>query len=406
MNPARPLRWRRLEESRHRRLGSTFAQPARIVMTNDSIPYPRDMRGYGPAPRPILDGRTVPESRSSSSSTTRRAARTACCTATRPRRRFCPRSSGAQPLRGVRHMNMESIYEYGSRAGFWRLWRMFTRRGVSGHRLRRGDGAGTQSRGGGGDARGGLGDRESWPAVDRLPVSCRWTSSVRTSSRPMEIHARVTGTRPLGWYTGRTSPSTRDLVKADGGFFYDSDSYADDLPYWEDGPHGPHLVVPYTLDANDMRFATAQGFNSGDQFPRLSPRQLRYAVPRGGGESEDDVGGAPLPAHRKARPCRGARSVPRPRRRARGRMGDPAHRHRQALARAPPTLRSRRASASTHDSFPHLDPRSAAVRGSRRRSARDSPSRRTRRFRAALRRPAVGPARVPESRPNVAKDPR
>ena len=82
----------------------------------------------------------------------------------------------------------------------------------------------------------------------------------------IEIHTRVTGARPLGWYTGRTSANTRDLVMADGGFLYDSDSYADDLPYWDVGPHGPHLVVPYTLDVNDMRFATAQGFNCGDQF--------------------------------------------------------------------------------------------------------------------------------------------
>ena len=150
----------------------------------------------------------------------------------------------------------------------------------------------------------------------------------------IEIHTRVTGKRPLGWYTGRTSPNTRDLVKADGGFLYDSDSYADDLPYWEDAPHGPHLVVPYTLDANDMRFATAQGFNSGDQFYAYLRDSFGHAVPRGGGESEDDVGGAPLPAHGTARPRRGARPVPRPRGRARGCMGSPAHRYRAPLARA------------------------------------------------------------------------
>jgi peptidoglycan/xylan/chitin deacetylase (PgdA/CDA1 family) len=76
----------------------------------------------------------------------------------------------------------------------------------------------------------------------------------------------VTGARPLGFYQGRTSEATTRLVMEEGGFAYSSDSYADDLPYWIDGPRGPHLVVPYTLDANDMRFATAQGFNSGDQF--------------------------------------------------------------------------------------------------------------------------------------------
>jgi peptidoglycan/xylan/chitin deacetylase (PgdA/CDA1 family) len=82
----------------------------------------------------------------------------------------------------------------------------------------------------------------------------------------IRIHEAVTGARPLGWYTGRTSMQTTRLAMEEGGFLYSSDSYADDLPYWLNGPNGPHLVIPYTLDANDMRFATAQGFNSGDQF--------------------------------------------------------------------------------------------------------------------------------------------
>lgn len=80
------------------------------------------------------------------------------------------------------------------------------------------------------------------------------------------IHTRVTGNRPLGWYTGRNSPNTRRLVVKEGGFLYDADSYADDLPYWMHDYGKPHLVIPYTLDNNDMRFATNQGFNSGDQF--------------------------------------------------------------------------------------------------------------------------------------------
>ncbi|HEY5597411.1 MAG TPA: allantoinase, partial [Kiloniellales bacterium] len=79
-------------------------------------------------------------------------------------------------------------------------------------------------------------------------------------------HTQVAGERPLGWYTGRGSEHTLNLVMAEGGFLYSSDSYADDLPYWVAGPHGPHLIIPYTLDANDMRFATPQGFNSGEQF--------------------------------------------------------------------------------------------------------------------------------------------
>ena len=88
----------------------------------------------------------------------------------------------------------------------------------------------------------------------------------RHLNEAIRIHAETTGERPLGWYLGRCSENTRRLVMEEGGFLYDSDSYADDLPYWVSGPRGPHLVIPYTLDANDMRFATAQGFNSGDQF--------------------------------------------------------------------------------------------------------------------------------------------
>ena len=88
----------------------------------------------------------------------------------------------------------------------------------------------------------------------------------RHLARAIDIHTRATGTRPLGWYLGRCSPNTHSLVGEDGGFLYNADSYADDLPYW-DATHGqPQLMVPYTLDANDMRFATPQGFNSGDQF--------------------------------------------------------------------------------------------------------------------------------------------
>ena len=85
-------------------------------------------------------------------------------------------------------------------------------------------------------------------------------------SRALEIQTRVLGERPHGWYTGRTSPRTRRLVVEEGGFLYDADSYADDLPYWTTEYGRPHLIVPYTLDNNDMRFAIAQGLNSGDQF--------------------------------------------------------------------------------------------------------------------------------------------
>ena len=85
----------------------------------------------------------------------------------------------------------------------------------------------------------------------------------------IDILTQVTGERPLGWYTGRNSPNTRDLVMEEGGFAYDSDDYSDDLPFWSRGSSGegkPHLVIPYTLDTNDMRFATPQGFHTSEQF--------------------------------------------------------------------------------------------------------------------------------------------
>ena len=173
---------------------------------------------------------------------------------------------GAPALEGVRHMNMESIYEYGSRAGFWRLHRLFTGRGIPvtvfgvAMALERNP-----------DAVAGMLEAD-WEIASH---GYRWIDYQYISeaeerehlAHAIEIHTRVTGSRPLGWYTGRTSPDTRQLVLEDGGFLYDTDSYADDLPYWVEGLNDkPHLVIPYTLDANDMRFATNQGFNSGDQF--------------------------------------------------------------------------------------------------------------------------------------------
>ncbi|MDQ4060323.1 MAG: allantoinase PuuE [Pseudomonadota bacterium] len=172
---------------------------------------------------------------------------------------------GAQPWPGQRHMNMESIYEYGSRAGFWRLWRMFTGRGVPltvygvAMALQRNpEAVAAMTEAGWEIASHGL----RWIEYKDFPED----EERRHLQEAIRIHAEVTGERPLGWYTGRSSVNTRRLVMEEGGFLYDSDSYADDLPYWVEGPRGPHLVIPYTLDANDMRFATAQGFNSGDQF--------------------------------------------------------------------------------------------------------------------------------------------
>ncbi len=170
----------------------------------------------------------------------------------------------------ARHLSMESIYEYGSRAGVWRILREFEKRnlpltvfGVS-------------------------------MALERHPdltrafvelgheIAChglRWIhyqnmdeATERDHMRcGIEIIERLTGEKPLGWYTGRDSPNTRRLLMEEGGFLYDSDYYGDDLPFWteveiSDGSLKPHLIVPYTLDTNDMRFATPQGFNTADHF--------------------------------------------------------------------------------------------------------------------------------------------
>ena len=178
---------------------------------------------------------------------------------------FLSEMIGAQALAGARNMNMESVYEYGSRAGFWRLYRLLSERripvtvfGVAMALERNPQAVAAML-------------EAEWEIASH---GYRWIDyqdmaedeERRHLETAIEIHSRVTGARPLGWYTGRIGPNTRALVQEAGGFLYDADSYADDVPYWVPGPQGPHLIVPYTLDANDMRFATVQGFNSGDQF--------------------------------------------------------------------------------------------------------------------------------------------
>ena len=171
---------------------------------------------------------------------------------------------GAQPIKG-RHMNMESLYEYGSRAGFWRLHNLFQEKEIPITIF-------------------GVG-----MALEKNPEICkaiieadyevashgwRWIDyqNIKKSEEKkhmqlaIKAHTKIFGKRPDGWYTGRCSPNTRDLVMEDGGFLYDSDSYSDDLPYWESRNKKKQLIIPYTLDNNDMRFATNQGFNTGDHF--------------------------------------------------------------------------------------------------------------------------------------------
>lgn len=171
----------------------------------------------------------------------------------------------AHPLPNQRHMNMESIYEYGARAGFWRLQRLFVERqlpvtifGVAMALQRNPEVVAAMQ-------------AADWEIASH---GYRWIDYQEVDEiternhlqQAIDIHEAVTGTRPTGWYLGRCSPRTHRIVAEDGGFVYNSDSYADDLPYWDYHHNRAQLMVPYTLDANDMRFATPQGFNSGQQF--------------------------------------------------------------------------------------------------------------------------------------------
>ncbi|TAA08684.1 allantoinase PuuE [Pseudoxanthomonas winnipegensis] len=170
----------------------------------------------------------------------------------------------------ARHMSMESIYEYGSRVGVWRILREFERRGlpltvfgVAMALARHPEATAAFVELGHEVASHGwrwIHYQDMDPATEREHLQ-----------RAVELHTRLTGSAPLGWYTGRDSPNTRRLVVEHGGFAYDADYYGDELPFWTqvetaDGARKPHLVVPYTLDANDMRFATPQGFNTATQF--------------------------------------------------------------------------------------------------------------------------------------------
>lgn len=226
--------------------------------------YPRDMRGHGQTPPPvswpgdaalavqfvlnyeeggencILHGDPASEA-------------------------FLSEIVGAAAWPGQRHWNMESIYEYGARAGFWRLHRLFTSMGmpltvygVATALMRSPEQVAAMQEAGWEIASHGL----KWIEHKDMEEG----EERRQIEEAIRLHEAVTGERPLGWYTGRCSVNTVNLITQEGGFEYVSDSYADDLPYWYNHGGRDQLVIPYTLDANDMRFATPQGFNSGDQF--------------------------------------------------------------------------------------------------------------------------------------------
>ena len=174
------------------------------------------------------------------------------------------------PAIAGRHLSMESIYEYGPRAGVWRILREFERRGLPltvfgvGMALERSPEVTAAFKAAGHEIA-----CHGWRWINYQGVD-EATERQHMALAMARIEA-LTGERPLGWYTGRDSPNTRRLVADFGGFAYDSDHYGDDLPFWlqvrkTDGALTPHLVVPYTLDANDMRFALPQGYANGDAF--------------------------------------------------------------------------------------------------------------------------------------------
>ncbi|OUR78625.1 allantoinase [Alphaproteobacteria bacterium 46_93_T64] len=172
---------------------------------------------------------------------------------------------GADMLQGVRHISMESIYEYGSRAGVWRILRLFKQYDIPltifavAMALERNPEVANAFMEAGHEI---CSHGYRWINYQYVPEDVEREHM----QKAIEIITRITGERPLGWYTGRTSPNTRKLVAEEGGFVYDADAYDDDLPYWAEVEDKKQLIVPYTLDVNDMRFAAFQGFNSGDQY--------------------------------------------------------------------------------------------------------------------------------------------
>ena len=229
----------------------------------DSI-YPRDMRGYGRQP-PDADWPDGARTAVQFVINFEEGGENCVLHGDAASEAFLSEIVGAEPIQGQRHMNMESLYEYGSRAGFWRLYRLFTERalpatvfGVAMALERNLEAVAAMQ-------------EADWEIASH---GYRWidyqfvdeATERRHLKRAIAMHEKITGARPAGWYLGRCSPNSHRIAAEAGGFEYSADSYADDLPYWDYTFANPQLMVPYTLDANDMRFATPQGFNSGQQF--------------------------------------------------------------------------------------------------------------------------------------------
>ena len=253
-------------------------------------PYPRDFVGYGPTPPdPAWPGGAAialqfvinVEEGGENNVLHGDAASEA----------FLSEIVGAAPWPGRRHMNMESIYEFGARVGFWRLHRLFTSRnlpvtvfGVATALARVPEAVAAMKEAGWEIATHGL----KWIDYRDFTIDAERAHL----DEAVRLHEAVTGETPAGAYIGRTSEHSQDLVAERAHFEYSADSYADELPYWRKSPSGPQLVVPYTLDANDMRFATPQGFNSGDQFERylVDSFDTLYAEGLAGGAKMMSVG--------------------------------------------------------------------------------------------------------------------
>lgn len=252
-----------LAEARYRTTfqGTIFGKGDEKMMNDD---YPRDMIGYGESPpqadwpdgariavqfvlnyeegseNNILHGDTISEA-------------------------FLSEIVGIQARDRQRHISMESVYEYGSRVGVWRIFRLFERKAIPLTLFAVAMALERNPR---------VAERAMELGFEICSHSYRWIDyqdipedlEREHIQRSIDIIRRLSGERPLGWYTGRTSPNTRRLVVEEGGFLYDSDDYSDDLPFWTQVDGASQLIVPYTFDANDMRFGTPQGFNTGEQF--------------------------------------------------------------------------------------------------------------------------------------------
>lgn len=228
--------------------------------------YPRDMTGYGPIPP---DPQWPGGARIAVQFVINyeEGAENCVLHGDKGSEAFLSEMVGTRSIPDARSMQMESLYEYGSRAGFWRLHRLFqsagmrpTVFGVALAMARNPEAVAAMKDGNWEIATHGL----RWIDYQDIPEEVE-RAHIREA---IALHTQITGSRPLGWYQGRTSPNTARLVVEEGGFVYDADSYADDLPYYDRRYGRPQLIVPYTLDVNDMKFAALNGFTEGEQFFR------------------------------------------------------------------------------------------------------------------------------------------